>query len=87
MIIGTWADHPVHLKELVNNRLPSMEWGLPKWVVCSYNRAQDIEFLNKCTDWQQWIEDQNICAYICLVSCAIVFMNDEDVALFRLTWL
>lgn len=87
MIIDTWANHPTHLKWLLNSRLPNNEYLRPKWVVASGDRNADIAFINSTTAWEKWFDEQGIYAHICLVSCVVVFMNDEDLAMFKLRWL
>jgi hypothetical protein len=85
MIIGPWEDHPDSHKVVMSYEMPAS--FIPKWVVWSDTKREDAVFLSRFFNMQAWITENNLTAFMCSVTCCVVFMNDEDLTFFKLTWM
>lgn len=87
MIQTTWEDHPSYLKTFLADTLPTRDSFQPQWVLCSPNKYWDKLFIEKYFAWQMWFATKDITVCMCTTTYTIVFGNDADLALFKLTWL
>lgn len=87
MIQTSWDDHPSYLKSLLTFQMPTRDSFQPKWVLCSPNTHLDTVFIEKYFAWQSWFSTKDIIVLMCTSTFTIVFGNDADLALFKLTWL
>lgn len=87
MKICTWDEHPEHLQLKVMLQLHKAGITDPKWVIYGSSLGAAFHFIDTSNDWNEWLKEHDILAYVCVSTFTIVFTNDDDLILFRLTWM
>lgn len=87
MMVTPWDDYPIHSKSWLRNTMTEPKHQNPILVLECSTTYETIRFLRQHELWRGWFDEHDITVVFDLVSYVMIFMNEADFALFKLTWL